>query len=202
MALIGAAAVGAGVSITVGYVVDEFTPIGDGHYTGRDAAIDGVMGAVGVGGVIKTANYGRKAYKYYRLGKKADDAGAVTVAVSSGVKYNDDVLVAGVKIARDDAAIRFGLNAGALVGGEMLKHDDRQRPGQPTTIEFGGRKIVVLDPHNSATVATISSSAAQSSSLSKVNGAPRKTSRSTKSARKSGGRAPTWCKIHKRYDYC
>jgi hypothetical protein len=202
LALIAAASAGAGVSIGVGYVVETHTPIGDGQYTARDATIDGLMGAVGVGGVLKTANYGRRAYKYHKAVKRADAAGDKTVAIRSGIKYNDDVLVSGVRIARDDAAIRAGLHSAAMAGGEMIKHDDRKRTGQPTTIEFGGRKIVIHDPIVSTDLSSFSSTGGQSSSSSKVNRSPRQTSRSAKGARKSGGRAPTWCKIHKRYDYC
>jgi hypothetical protein len=202
LALIAAASAGAGVSIGVGYVVETHTPIGDGQYTARDATIDGLMGAVGVGGVLKTANYGRRAYKYHKAVKRADAAGEKTIAIRSGLKYNDDVLVSGVRITRDDAAIRAGLHSAAMAGGEMIKHDDRKRPGQQTTIDFGGRKIVIHDPVVSTDLATFSYSGGQSSRLSRVNRSSRQTSRSTKSTRKSGGRAPTWCKIHKRYDYC
>jgi hypothetical protein len=202
LALIAAASAGAGVSIGVGYVVETHTPIGDGQYTARDATIDGLMGAVGVGGVLKTANYGRRAYKYHKAVKRADAAGDKTVAIRSGIKYNDDVLVSGVRIARDDAAIRAGLHSAAMAGGEMIKHDDRKRPGQPTTIVFGGRKIEIHDPIVSTDLSSFSYSGGQSSSSSKVTRTNRQTSRSSKRARKSGGRAPTWCKIHKRYDYC
>lgn len=202
MALIAAASAGAGVSIGVGYVVETHTPIGDGQYTARDATIDGLMGAVGVGGVLKTANYGRRAYKYHKAAKRADAAGDKTIAIRSGIRYNDDVLVSGVKIARDDAAIRAGLHSAAMAGGEIIKHDDRKRAGQQTTIVFGGRKIVIYDPVVSTDLASFGLTGGQSSSSSKVNRNSRQSSRSTKSTRKSGGRAPTWCKIHKRYDYC
>lgn len=194
MALIAAASAGAGVSIGVGYLVDTHTPIGDGQYTARDATIDGLMGAVGVGGVLKTANYGRRAYKYHKAVKRADAAGEKTVAIRSGIKYNDDVLVSGVKIARDDAAIRAGLHSAAMSGGEMIKHDDRKRPGQQTTIVFGGRKIVIHDPVVSTDISTFRSASGQSSSSSKVNRSTRQTSRSAKSTRKSGSKRRCRCK--------
>ena len=128
-------AVGAGSSMAFGYVVEEHTPIGDGHYSKRDAAIDGVMGAVGVGGVFKVANTSRRAYKFHRAAKRAEKAGDKTIAIRSGIKYNDDVLVAGVKIARDDQAIRAGLHGGAMIAGELAK-GSRGKSGQPTTVDF------------------------------------------------------------------
>lgn len=156
-------ALGAGTSITFGYIIDEHTPIGDGHYTKRDATIDGVMGGFAVGGVFKVANTARKAYKYRRAGKIARETGETSIPLRVGLQYNDDVLIAGVEIMARNETIRLGLHGGALIAGELAKIEGRQ-PGQPTTVEFGGREIFILDPYASLTTVTQPSSG-QSSKL-------------------------------------
>ena len=116
-----------------------------------------------VGGVFKVANTARKAYKYRRAGKIARETGETSIPLRVGLQYNDDVLIAGVEIMARNETIRLGLHGGALIAGELAKIEGRQ-PGQPTTVEFGGREIFILDPYASLTTVTQPSSG-QSSKL-------------------------------------
>lgn len=149
LVLLAGIAAGAAINIAVGYVVEEHTPIGDGNYTARDATIDGAFGALGVGGVFKTANYGRKAYKYKKAADRAEAAGDATLALRVGIRHNDDVLVSGVRIMQQDATIRAGLHGGATVASEILKGRDSSTPGSSPGVSGGPRgtrPIKVLDP--------------------------------------------------------
>lgn len=68
-----AMAAGAAIGIGVGYVEDHY--FGDSNYTAKEAAIDGLFGGVGAGGIYKTGKYGYKAVRWQRRGQRAKAAG-------------------------------------------------------------------------------------------------------------------------------
>ena len=194
-----AAAVGAGSSIAFGYATEK--TVGDKEYTARDAAIDGLLGAAGFS-AIKGAKSGYQAVKYANYARKARNARRPIpiqhrLYGESFAKYDAEVF--------QYVAMRHGLRSAKhtapLAVGSYLKINNT-RANKPTTVNLGGRKITILDPVTQDAFDDLAQTGGQSSQPTEVNRTTRQTSRSAKSTRKSGGRAPTWCKIHKRYDYC
>ena len=139
-----AMAVGASTNMLAGYILDEHTPIGDGHYSRKDMAIDGTLGAIGVGGIFKTANFARKALKYRKAIKTAETAGDASVPLRVGIRTNDDVLLSGVKILQRDSEIRAITHGTLTLGGDIAK--GRDRPDGSSTLTIGDRVITILDP--------------------------------------------------------
>ena len=91
-------AVGAGSSIATGYVL-EMT-IGDGHYSRRDLAIDGTLGAVGVGSIKNIGKGAILGAKYARRARYASQTDDVVDVTRYGVKITTITADEAVLISR------------------------------------------------------------------------------------------------------
>jgi hypothetical protein len=134
LAVVAAAAVGAGTSVATGYAL-EMT-IGDKHYSRRDFAIDATLGAVGVGTAKNIGKAGYHGAKYAVRLRRAEKAGdtARTVRRSDGLvgrsRYAKDLE------QFDRAKADYGYHTG------VRAYAERFRDGEPRTyydpIDFDG----------------------------------------------------------------
>lgn len=204
LAVVGAMAVGAGVNMAIGYVVETRTRIGDGNYSGRDALIDGVVGATGYGSLAKGANYTRKGMKAGKAAKRAKPIGPPS-GVGKEIMIVDDFTIKGIRqapISKTQLEIHrrvnyqnAGLHAGVWALAELAKGNDgaRSSPGKTSIIrtDLNGTNTTVTNP---ITVVDI-----HAASANLFGEAVPVTKSRTKT---KGKRAPSWCPKHKKYDYC
>lgn len=125
---------GAISSMAFGYALDH--TIGDGDYTAREAAVDGTLGALGVGSALKAANAARKGAKYHRTYRTAQRTGerqnvySFFGTIERGINLSPRAL----QYARNVELQHFALQSGTLVLGHHLAGSrsggsDASRPG-------------------------------------------------------------------------
>lgn len=134
-----------GGSVAIGYGMDKL--FGDGHYTAKEATIDVVLGAAGIG-IIKVGSNGVKAARHYRLAhkaSKADDLVRMRQAANVGTAY-------GMEAAGHATIVR-----GAAKYDSAIRASDNIRVGiVPGVIDDS---IVVMPPSFNTVVSTSQSTA-------------------------------------------
>lgn len=121
-----AIAAGVAIGIGVGYVEDRY--FGDGNYTAKEAAIDGTLGGLGVGGVIKTGKYGYRSVKWGRRARRARKAGGTTEYTIMGVRTGHQIMYRDAFEIAQLNAVKFTVHAGGTATSQALdNYTNRER---------------------------------------------------------------------------
>jgi len=121
-----AIAAGVAIGMGLGYVEDRY--FGDGNYTAKEAAIDGTLGGLGVGGVIKTGKYGYRSYKWARRARKARKAGGKTEFTIMGVRTGQQIAYRDAFEIAQLNAVKFTVHGGAAATSQALdNYTNRER---------------------------------------------------------------------------
>lgn len=113
-----AIAAGVAIGIGIGYVEDRL--FGDGNYTGKEAAIDGTLGGLGVGGLIKTGKYGYRTVKWGRTARKAKRSGGMTDLTIYGIRTGEKVAYRDAFEVAQLNAVKFTVHGGATAWSQAL----------------------------------------------------------------------------------
>lgn len=137
-----------GGSVVLGYGMDKL--FGDGHYTGREFAIDVAMGASGMG-AIKAVKHGAQGVRYYRHARKAskaDDLVRMRDAASMGTQHG--ALAAGhAHVVRQAAKYDSHVRASNVSDGIVVEAIDDSivvLPQSLTTVVSSPQSTAVVFP--------------------------------------------------------
>ena len=180
-----AIAAGVAIGMGLGYVEDRY--FGDGNYTAKEAAIDGTLGGLGVGGVIKTGKYGYRSYKWAKRARKARKAGGTTEYTIMGVRTGHQIMYRDAFEIAQLNAVKFTVHGGAAATSQALDNYTNRERGKVVQVRnpLDSDYVVIRHPLALALSATVSGKSSMISKSSK--------SRSQKRCRCKDGTYSTKC---------